>query len=315
LDTKNTKYFDIPSEVLGDRDYHPNIKSDIKNHAHIINYTLKDHAGKLDDSSRVMISDDLRIKLSPQGTLLSSDHILLKLVRDGKIDDAMAMQERLHPKSILDRHMQIEKSYRDLYLKKLGYKSKFVLDDFVIPPILTALLIKARVEQKTLFILGEPGSGKTKFMLAYCESEGLKPLIVNNVDALKSIHENHGMIVFDDVDFSKATREQVISLLDCEKASDLKIIYQTIYLRADLPRTVLSNRDPEKVFYGLMDLGEIKRRLLYFDLEGNSLKPTEAVAREEKFIRYTMDSPIPEINLSTVSNKLATVVTDPIIYL
>jgi hypothetical protein len=295
LDIKNPKYFDIPSEVLGERNYHPNIKSNIKNHSHIINYILKDHSGNLDDNSKVMISDGLKIRLSPQGILLSEDHVMLKLIREGKIDDAMLMQERLHPKTILNKHMQLEKSFRDLYMKSLGYKSKFTLDDFIIPPVLTRLLDKALIEQKTLFIMGKPGSGKTKFLMAYCEDKGIKPLIVNNIDALKSIRDDHGMIVFDDVDFSNSSREELISLLDAEKSSDIRILYQTVQLPANLPRTILSNAAPDKVFGLFAPKAEVTRRLLFFNLEEASLKPLGAIASEEAFVEYNLDSPIPAV--------------------
>lgn len=295
LDIKNPRYFDIPSEVLGERNYHPNIKSNIKNHSHIINYILKDHSGNLDDNSKVMISDGLKIRLSPQGILLSEDHIMLKLIREGKIDDAMLMQERLHPKTILNKHMQLEKSFRDLYMKSLGYKSKFTLDDFIVPPVLTRLLDKALIEQKTLFIMGKPGSGKTKFLMAYCQDKGIKPLIVNNIDALKSIRDDHGMIVFDDVDFSNSSREELISLLDAEKSSDIRILYQTVQLPANLPRTILSNAAPDKVFGLFAPKAEVTRRFLFFNLEEASLKPLVAIASEEAFVEYNLDSPIPAV--------------------
>jgi hypothetical protein len=295
LDIKNPRYFDIPSEVLGKRNYHPNIKSNIKNHSHIINYILKDHSGNLDDDSKVMISDGLKIRLSPQGTLLSEDHIMLKLIREGKIDDAMSMQERLHPKTILNKHMQLEKSFRDLYMKSLGYKSKFTLDDFIVPPVLTELLDKALIEQKTLFIMGKPGSGKTKFIMAYCENKGIKPLIVNNIDALKSIQGGHGMIVFDDVDFSNSSREELISLLDAEKCSDIRILYQTVQLPANLPRTILSNVAPAEVFGRFAPKGEVTRRFLYLNMGEVSLKPVSAIVSEEAFVEYKLDSSIPAV--------------------
>jgi hypothetical protein len=295
LDIKNPRYFDIPSEALGERNYHPNIKSNIKNHSHIINYILKDHSGNLDDDSKVMISDGLKIRLSPEGTLLSEDHIMLKLIREGKIDDAMSMQERLHPKTILNKHMQLEKSFRDLYMKSLGYKSKFTLDDFIVPPVLAGLLDKALIEQKTLFIMGKPGSGKTRFIMAYCEDKGIKPLIVNNIDALKSIQEDHGMIVFDDVDFSNSSREELISLLDAEKSSDIRILYQTVQLPANLPRTILSNTAPNEVFGRFAPRGEVTRRFLFLNLGEASLKPLGAIISEEAFVEYKLDSSIPAV--------------------
>jgi hypothetical protein len=295
LDIKNPRYFDIPSEVLGERNYHPNTKSNIKNHSHIVHYVLKDHSGNLDDASKVMISDGLRIRLSPQGILLSNDHIMLKLIREGKIDDAMSMQERLHPKTILNKHMQLEKSFRDLYMKSLGYKSKFTLDDFIVSPVLTNLLDKALIEQKTLFIMGKPGSGKTRFMMAYCESKCIKPLIVNNIDALKLIQEDHGMIVFDDVDFSNSSREELISLLDAEKSSDIRILYQTLQLPANLPRTILSNAAPAEVFGRFAPKGEVTRRFLFLNLGEASLKPVGAIVSEEALVEYRLDSSIPAV--------------------
>jgi hypothetical protein len=191
--------------------------------------------------------------------------------------------------------MQLEKSFRDLYMKSLGYKSKFTLDDFIVPPVLAGLLDKALIEQKTLFIMGKPGSGKTRFIMAYCEDKGIKPLIVNNIDALKSIQEDHGMIVFDDVDFSNSSREELISLLDAEKSSDIRILYQTVQLPANLPRTILSNTAPNEVFGRFAPRGEVTRRFLFLNLGEASLKPLGAIISEEAFVEYKLDSSIPAV--------------------
>jgi hypothetical protein len=191
--------------------------------------------------------------------------------------------------------MQLEKSFRDLYMKSLGYKSKFTLDDFIVPPALIRLLDKALIEQKTLFIMGKPGSGKTRFIMAYCENKGIKPLIVNNIDALKSIQEDHGMIVFDDVDFSNSSREELISLLDAEKSSDIRILYQTLQLPANLPRTILSNSAPDEVFGRFAPKGEVTRRFLFLNLGEASLKPVGGIVNEEALVEYTLDSSIPAV--------------------
>jgi hypothetical protein len=180
-------------------------------------------------------------------------------------------------------------------MKSLGYKSKFTLDDFIVSPVLATLLDKALIEQKTLFIMGKPGSGKTRFMMAYCENKGIKPLIVNNIDALKSIRDDHGMIVFDDVDFSNSTREELISLLDAEKSSDIRILYQTLQLPANLPRTILSNMAPAEVFGRFAPKGEVTRRFLFLNLEEASLKPVAAIISEEALVEYTLDSSIPAV--------------------
>jgi KaiC/GvpD/RAD55 family RecA-like ATPase len=78
-------------------------------------------------------------------------------------------------------------------------------------------------EGKTLVIKGEPGTGKTHFVMAYLHESGMKPVIINDFNSIKDFMMGvNDCIVVDDMDFSKLSREVVLKLVDSSLESTFK---------------------------------------------------------------------------------------------
>jgi DNA polymerase III delta prime subunit len=91
----------------------------------------------------------------------------------------------------------MEKSLKGLHMKAKGLEVKYPIASFNIPPYLDHLL---RQGKKTVVLIGPPGTGKTKFLVAY-HKELLKqePFVVNNLDGLR-FYNGEPTIIFDDVE-------------------------------------------------------------------------------------------------------------------
>ena len=78
-----------------------------------------------------------------------------------------------------------------------------------------------------MFLLGEPGTGKTKFIESYCiDVFKLTPLIINNFDALKYFDDiRHNAIIIDDICLKHCDRSTVIKLLDSEDSTTFRVTY------------------------------------------------------------------------------------------
>lgn len=151
-----------------------------------IEYLLKNVTDK-DDSNQIMFSDDLSNRITKLGKFLSLPEILIKLARENKVSAAMQHVEKEDPSLFFRSHVSIEKSLNSLVIKNFGFKQKYDVKNFIMPPELAEALNshKNRDYNKSLFILGDPGSGKTKLMDAYLAENEFKPLCLNNIDSLK----------------------------------------------------------------------------------------------------------------------------------
>ena len=123
-----------------------------------------------------------------------------------------------------------------------------------------------------MFLLGEPGTGKTKFIESYCiDVFKLTPLIINNFDALKYFDDiRHNAIIIDDICLKHCDRSTVIKLLDSEDSTTFRVTYRTITIPVNTPRFILSNLELKDLVSFELDEG-ITRRIIVTNIGGLKL--------------------------------------------
>jgi len=85
---------------------------------------------------------------------------MLKLAREGKIEEALKLYELEKPLDFIKNHIKIKRSLNNLYYQTIGLNLKFNFNDFIIPEELKEV-ISAINSNKTPIIIGRPGIGKT----------------------------------------------------------------------------------------------------------------------------------------------------------
>ena len=224
----------------GDNIYHGKYES-AKQPNKVIEYILKCVSDKNDPN--VIFSNNLSNRIDLLGTFMSLGDSIIKLAREGKITEALNLYEREKPLDFVKSHKTLEKSLRELYLRESGFTAKFNLNQYIIPEDFK-LAMEALYNNKTLIIIGPPGTGKTQFISTFLsQSMGLKPLIVNNIDALRFINNKHGAIVFDDCSWkTDIDRESLIKLLDSEGPTSHNIKHGSVFIEKSTPRVVITNK-------------------------------------------------------------------------
>lgn len=228
-----------------------------------LNYCLKHNP----DASKgeIIYSKDIGLRISKNGTIQCFETMIIQMAKMGNVEEAMAKLEIERPKDFLKNHMRIEKSLRDLRMKSLGAVSKYTALDFELPTDLENAIDISIKENKTLIVSGSPGAGKSKYFEFRLLDKNV--LIVNNVDALRFFRAGyHLTILYDDCDFSKCSREDLIKLLDSSDGTTHSIKHGTVSIPPNIPRYVLTNKTLEGLLGFLAEDKAIKRRLKFYNL-------------------------------------------------
>lgn len=238
-----------------------------KNIDYTIQYLLKDIQNKY-DTERILYSKDLNNKITNFGEFLSLDETMLYLARKGEIEEALDLCLKENPKRYLLERFNLEKLLKKHFLNELGFQTKFSLKDFVIPDSIRESFEKS---EKTLFVVGRSGIGKSQLAQAYLKELKLHPLIVNNLDGLRFFNANvHNCILYDDVNFSHLERETLLKLFEYEDDTTIPIKHGTISIPKRTRKFILSNKKLEH--YVKFELDEaILRRLQVIELPNVNL--------------------------------------------
>ncbi len=231
-----------------------------------LDYLLKNFSTK--EHPWILASPDLQNRITEDATITSFDTHLIELAKQNKIEEAMILYEKERPGDFLKNHISIEKSLKGLFLKQIGGTTKPPYDDFICPPALSTILEKVKEDKKTLLLIGEPGTGKTKFILFHLYTfQKLTPLIVNNLDSLRDFKwEKHQAIIFDDCNFKDVNREELIKLLDSEDETTHNVKHLSVRIPQNTPRFVISNKTFEDLFGIFSQEEAVKRRLYIYNL-------------------------------------------------
>jgi hypothetical protein len=195
---------------------------------------------------------------------MNFEETLINLAEAGRIKEAMNLLRKEDPKTFLKSGSHYEKRLKEVYLSSKGAIRKFDFSKFILPEGLLMELQCALDNQKTVYLAGAAGTGKSMFVKSYLTQEkGLIPLIVNNIDSLREFDATiHTCIVLDDCRFDTLDRETLITPFDGEHEVTLQLRYNNIRIPAGTPRFIIHN----KFLYDILSLNlssdlAIKRRI------------------------------------------------------
>lgn len=118
-------------------------------------------------------------------------------------------------------------------------------------------------EDKTLFLTGPSGTGKTEGVINLLKD--FNPFLVTDINGLKDLTPEHKAIIFDDMHWDNIPRETKLRLLEKNRPSNIKIIYQTVKLTPDLVKAVISNNPNDLINLWNTDKA-IDRRISHIEI-------------------------------------------------
>lgn len=97
-------------------------------------------------------------------------------------------------------------------------------------------------EPLTVLIFGPSGLGKTELVKAIMHHRGKKTIFIREKEELKNFRESyHDGIIFDDVDVSTMSREELIHLFDQDNPSTIRILYRSVRIPAKVEKVFTTN--------------------------------------------------------------------------
>ena len=248
----------------GKERYHGNYQS-AKNKEKVINYILKDVFDK--NNENLLCSKDISSIIDERGAVLTYKDSMLKLAEEGKINEALELLKIHNIDQYIKSHASIRKSLTSLYIQKLGAVPRFSFKNFYVPQKLLEAMSDSKDLQKTLVLVGAPGTGKSQFILSYIREElKLEPLLVNDFHSIREfICGFHTSILLDDINLSKLTREAVLKLVDSCDETTFDVKFGTIRIPAKTPRFIVSNKSLSELISFKVD-GAIIRRVVEIDI-------------------------------------------------
>ncbi len=236
--TRNCRKFDL---VYNGTTFHGKYES-VKHENNTIEYILKDIVHR--DSPNYLISSNLAERVHQLGIFMGVDQTIIQLAENGNINRALELYKEAKPAQFLANHDHIRKSLTKLALLKSGWaKPKFQFKDFILDKELQKILDNYN-QNKTLILVGQPGTGKTQFITSFIqEILGINPLVINNLDAIRYFNpDKHGAIVFDDCPaWDNKTREEIIKLIDSEVPTTHDIKHGSVLINNSTPRFLILN--------------------------------------------------------------------------
>lgn len=151
------------------------------------------------------------------------------------------------------------KSFLDLKKTKLTSKYK----DFKFPEEVLNWF-KNLKEEKTLFLTGKSGVGKTSGMV--CLLGEYNPLLIHDINGLKDLKEDNKALILDDLNWSRISRETKIHLLYKEYNSQIRILYYVVNLPPGIIKVVTSNKSTDLLSM-FDDDKSIQRRLVHVHVD------------------------------------------------
>lgn len=250
-----------------------------KNPEDVKQYILKDVTA--DDYQQLVASENIKARISEMTGYETNVHkSVLRLAKEGKVETAMKLLEEHSPRDYYRNYKSIEKNLKGLWLKNIGCKLKFNMNDFEIPQDLKDYLKRQEDHQyiKSIIITGEPGTGKTQLMKTWLQEKDINHLHIRHLEGIKHLQDDHRLILFDDCKgIYELDREQRIAILDTETYADIRILYGTQRIPPNVARVFLTN-DLEYILPRETKFDKaINRRVDVYNIpkEVNLIKPNE----------------------------------------
>lgn len=110
------------------------------------------------------------------------------------------------------------------------------------PKSYTRGFFTGQLDVRSLFLSGNPGTGKTEFALDHFKF----PLLIRHTEDLKRLGPKHDGLVFDDLSFRLWSPQNVIHLMDLAHASTINVKHGSVTIPAGFPRIFTCNRTFEE---------------------------------------------------------------------
>jgi len=261
----NQNYFDIEFEG---KTYHPNIQS-ARSAGNVIKYILKFVRSKFDEN--LLFSKGLEFRIDANAEFMPLAVSCMALAEAGRIADALELYRIERPEFYLKNYSSLEKNLRGLFLRKNGAVAKFDFNKYVLPSGLLEKLKLANETEKSVVLIGSPGTGKSKFIESYVINMlGKTPLLINDFNSIRNFKEGvHDAIIIDDINLKGLDRETIIKLLESESEATFRVTHGSVTIPSGTPRFLISNKNLEELIS--FDLDEaVSRRIIV--LETKDLK-------------------------------------------
>lgn len=242
-----------------------------KKSEYILRYaTKKFHPDELGE--KYIASKYILKRLDQKEGILPVDQAIIKLAKEGHVQDALDMFEHSYPKSFMRTHMSLEKSLRSLRMKALGFRSKFDMKDFCNVPATFIEYCDKQNFNKSLVLIGAPGFAKSALVRAHFEK--YNPFECTHIDGLKNFDpEQNKAIIFDDISgIEKFSREMIISLIESETVSDVNIKHGSVRIPPETAKIFTSNKSVKEMFNPHGDDEAIVRRCEIIRIEKSMKK-------------------------------------------
>ena len=209
------------------------------------------------------------VKLTEEGKFETEwDQALRMAEENGDVEGGLNLLRNVNPKFFLVNKARMEQTLKEQAGKKKQALEIRPMSAFNYPkPLLETL---SNLSSHTIHITGPSGVGKTQAVLALLYGLfGEELLYLRGIEKLRDFDKiKHAIILFDDVDIRKLTREERLALLDRETPAEVRVLYKSVEIPASIMRVFISNESAEKQFGGEK---AIMRRVKEVDLSGYDL--------------------------------------------
>lgn len=157
----------------------------------------------------------------------------------------------------------------------------FVAPEKPVPPLLHPWhwWIEGGKQSTALWVLGKTGQGKTAFIKAWAEKEGIPYLVVTHKDCLKGFRADyHKLVVYDDCDFKKMDPNMALQMTGVKAEKRMDVKHSSVVVPAGVFMVFLSNGP-------IWPTNEpaLSRRICCWTNESDLRKEGRTVAQENPF--------------------------------
>lgn len=252
-----------------------------RSYTRVVHYMLKNVKKKEEIYTNMDLKDDGREK--------NIWRDIVEKVEEGNIEEGLEILKSGVSRTYAVDYGKLTKNFKmmraDAVAREKKQKTSYALEDFDVPKSVIEWFKKGLIN-KTLFLTGASGIGKTEMIKALAkEKVGEKHVIrVTDIEGLKNVNENHKFLILDDVNIAEKPMELKIALVDVENDVDIKILYQSKELTAELSRAIITNLSFNDYFgiYGMTEQTKaILRRINPIDLKNHKVILRKRVEVEE----------------------------------
>ncbi len=260
FDIKNSKTLDIKHE---ENTYHGNYQP-VRSIERVVQYVCKDGE---------YITDLENIR---DGKYLTLKEMLIDDAKNmGYIQALVKHCETLPNKALASVSLSASKKYfQELNQIKQSLTADCVDTPFKLKDFNLNKTMKAWVENpnKTLVLVGESGVGKTGFCKAFVKHRHLKTLLVNHREDLKRLDASYDAIIVDDANLHELENTQILSLIDNQVNKTLRVLYTSVFKKANLIQMIAMNRSEFIKLTHVMQDKRIARRMLFQQVNETFIK-------------------------------------------